>query len=221
MTVRAESREPLTRQRVLAAAVTLADDRGIAAVTMRSLAQRLGVEAMSLYHHVPGKDALLDGMVDLVFDEIAVPDGDGDWQAAIRARAMSARDVLRRHPWAIGLLDSRRTPGPSTLRHNDAVLGRFRAAGFSLPMAAHAISVVDSYVYGFALQELSLPFTSADDVAAVADGILADLPDGAYPNLVAMIAEHALAPGFDFGDEYRWGLDLILDALERANEAGR
>lgn len=221
MTVRAGSREPLTRQRVLAAAVALADDRGIAAVTMRSLAQRLGVEAMSLYHHVPGKDALLDGMVDLVFDEIAVPDGDGDWQAAIRGRAMSARDVLRRHPWAIGLLDSRRAPGPSTLRHNDAVLGRFRAAGFSLPMAAHAISVVDSYVYGFALQELSLPFTSADDVAAVADGILADLPDGAYPNLVAMIAEHALAPGFDFGDEYRWGLDLILDALERANEARR
>ena len=125
---------------------------------MRKLAQELGVEAMSLYHHVANKDDILDGIVDVVFSEIDLPTNDIDWRAAMRQRAISARQALRRHPWATGLMESRSTPGPATLRHHDAVLGILRNAGFSIELAAHAFSVLDSYVYGFALQESSLPF---------------------------------------------------------------
>jgi AcrR family transcriptional regulator len=205
---------PLSRDLVLEAAIRAADLGGVEAITMRRVAQELGVEAMSLYHHVPNKDAILDGVVDRVFAAIELPAaGHGDWRAAIRARALSARAVLSRHSWALGLMDSRRDPGPATLRHHDAVLGVLRRAGFALPMAAHAVSLIDSYVSGFVLQEANLPMASREEVEEVAGGILQDLPDG-LPYLTEMIVEHALRPGYDHAGEFDYGLDLILDALE-------
>ncbi|MFF0542116.1 TetR/AcrR family transcriptional regulator [Nocardia thailandica] len=206
---------PLSRDRIVAAAVRVADQGGADAITMRRVAQELGVEAMSLYHHVPNKDALLDGVVDAVFDAIDLPPADApDWRTALRARAASARAVLSRHRWALGLLDSRRHPGPATLRHHDAVLGVLRAAGFSLPAAAHAISLLDSYLAGYVLQETSLPFDTPADVHDVADTLLATLPPDRFPHLREMITDHALRPGYDHTTEFGYGLDLILDALE-------
>ncbi|MDI2129964.1 TetR/AcrR family transcriptional regulator [Yinghuangia seranimata] len=200
---------------MLDAAVRVADRGGVDAISMRKVAQELGVEAMSLYRHVPNKDAVLDGVVDVVFAAIELPDaGREDWRDAIRARANSARAVLSRHSWALGLMDSRRNPGPATLRHHDAVLGVLREAGFGLRTAAHAVSLIDSYVGGYVLQEQNLPLTSTDEVAEVADGILAALPADEFPYLTEMIVEHALKPGYDHTAEFAYGLDLILDALE-------
>jgi AcrR family transcriptional regulator len=208
-------RAPLTRQRVLAAAIDLADRDGIASLSMRKLAQELGVEAMSLYHHVASKDAILDGLIDLVFGEIDLPVGEADWKAAMRRRAISAREVLRRHPWATGLMESRSTPGPATLRHHDAVLGILRNAGFPLELAAHAYSLLDSYIYGFALQETSLPFNTPEETAEVAQAMMAEFPADAYPHLTEIAVEHVLQPGYSYASEYLFGLDLILDGLER------
>ncbi len=208
-------RTRLTRERVLLGAVSVADAGGIASLTIRSLAQELGVKPMSVYHHVANKDEILDGIVDIVFGEIDLPPADGQWRAAMHRRAASARQALRRHPWAIGLLESRTTPGPATLRHHDAVIGALRAGGFSVPMTAHAYALIDSYVYGFALQEAGLPFEGPETVAEVAEPMLAAFPDGAYPHFVELATEHVLQPGYDFGDEFEFGLDLILDGLAR------
>jgi AcrR family transcriptional regulator len=212
----AARRAPLSRDQVLRAAVALADEGGIGALSMRKLGQTLGVEAMSLYNHVASKGGLLDGMIDVVFSEIGLPSEDGGWKRAMRQRAISAREVLGRHPWAIGLMESRRTPGPATLRHHDAVLGCLRAAGFSVEMTAHAYSLLDSYIYGFALQEASLPFGTAEETAQVAQEIAGLMPAGEYPHLAEMATGHVLQPGYQYGDEFEIGLDLILDALERA-----
>jgi AcrR family transcriptional regulator len=211
----AAPRTPLTSERVLQAAVALADREGVGSLSMRRLAKELGVEAMSLYHHVPGKQALLDGMVDLVFGEIELPAADGDWKAAMRRRAVSAREVLARHPWAIALMESRRTPGPANLRHHDAVLGCLRQAGFPVALTAHAYSILDAYIYGFALQEASLPFDTAEETAEVAGEIFDAFVAEAYPHLTELAVEHVLQPGYDYGDEYTFGLELILDGLER------
>ncbi len=187
---------------------------------MRRVAQELGVEAMSLYHHVPNKDAILDGVVDMVFAAIELPGaGRDDWREAIRARASSARTVLSQHSWALGLMDSRRNPGPATLRHHDAVLGVLREAGFTLPMAAHAVSLIDSYIGGFVLQEANLPMTTPEDVEEVAGDIFERLPAGELPYLREMIVDHALRPGYDYASEFSYGLDLILDALEARRAA--
>jgi AcrR family transcriptional regulator len=210
------TKAPLSRQRVLDAAVALADRDGVGALSMRRLAQELGVEAMSLYHHVAGKDAILDGIVDVVFGEIELPSGDGGWKAAMRRRAISARAALRRHPWATALMESRTTPGPANLRHHDAVLGVLRNAGFSVELAAHAYSLLDAYIYGFALQESSLPFQTPEDTAEVASSIMAGFPADAFPHLTEIAVEHVLQPGYDYGNEYQFGIDLILDGLERA-----
>jgi AcrR family transcriptional regulator len=209
-------RIPLTRERVLQAAVALADDSGIESLTMRKLGQALGVEAMSLYYHVANKDALLDGIVDLVFGEIEFPTSGADWKAAMRRRAVSARAALRRHPWAVALMESRRTPGPANLGHHDAVLGCLRRAGFPVALAAHAYSLLDAYIYGFALQEASLPFTGPEETTEVAQEILAGFPADAYPHLTELAVKHVLQPGYDYGDEFEFGLGLILDGLERA-----
>ena len=216
----AAPRTPLTRERVLQAAVVLADREGVGSLSMRRLARELGVEAMSLYHHLPGKQALLDGMVDLVFGEIELPGGDGDWKAAMRRRAVSAREVLARHPWAIALMESRRTPGPANLRHHDAVLGCLRRAGFPVALTAHAYSILDAYIYGFALQEAGLPFDTPEETAEVAAEIMDGFPADAYPHLTELAVEHVLQPGYDYGDEYAFGLELILDGLERLATAG-
>lgn len=206
-------RAPLSRERVVTAAMALADEKGEAGVTMRAIAARLGVEAMSLYNHVAGREDILGGMVDAVFGEIDLPTSTTRWREAMRDRAASARTVLRRHPWAVGLMDSRSQPGPATLRHHDAVLGALRAGGFSVAMAAHAFSTIDSYLYGFVLQELNLPFTNPAKLDEIAGDILRDLPTGAYPHLTELISEHALRPGYDYADEFEFGLSLILDAL--------
>ena len=182
---------------------------------MRRVAQELGVEAMSLYHHVPNKDAILDGVTDAVFAAIDLPGATcDDWRDAIRARACSARAVLSQHSWALGLMDSRRNPGRATLRHHDAVLGVLREAGFTLPMAVHAVSLIDSYIGGFVLQEANLPVKTQDEVEDVAGSILEHLPADELPYLAEVIVDHAMQPGYDHTSEFGYGLDLILDALE-------
>ena len=212
----AARRAPLSRDQVLRAAVAIADESGLGALSMRKLGQALGVEAMSLYNHVAGKGDLLDGMVDVVFGEIGLPAGDAGWKPAMRQRAISAREALARHRWAMGLLESRRSPGPATLRHHDAVLGCLRAAGFSVEMTAHAYSVLDSYIYGFALQEATLPFGTAEGTAQVAQEIAGRFAVDDYPHLAELATGHILQPGYHYDDEFEIGLDLILDALERA-----
>jgi AcrR family transcriptional regulator len=207
-------RVPLSRERVLRGAVAVADAAGIGALTMRSLATELGVKPMSLYHYVAGKDEILDGIVDLVFSEIELPAADGGWRSQMSRRAVSARLALRRHPWAIGLMESRANPGPATLRHHDATLGTLRTAGFSVAMTAHAYALLDSYIYGFALQEAALPFNS-ETVTEATEAIMGVFA-GEYPHLTEMAAEHILRPGYDFGDEFEIGLTVILDALGRS-----
>ena len=214
-TPRAERRVPLSRARVLRAAFDLTDKEGVEALSMRKLAQELGVEAMSLYRHVRNKGDIVDGMVDLVFAEIGLPAMDVDWKTAMRRRAISAREVLARHPWAIGLMESRSTPGPATLQHHDAVLACLRNEGFSIALAAHAYSVLDSYIYGFALQQASLPFQTSEEAVEVADGIRRQFPVDAYPHLMEIAVKHVLQPGYDYANEFVFGLDLILDGLER------
>jgi len=213
-------RTSLTRDRVLLGGVAFADDNGIASLSMRKLGEALGVEAMSLYHHVANKDELLDGMVDLVFGEIGLPTGAADWKPAMRERAQSARQALRRHPWAIALMSTRTSPGPATLRHHNAVIGSLRAAGFSVEMTAHAFSALDSYIYGFALQEATLPLgETEEETVEVAQTMLAQVPADEYPHLTEFATEHVLRPGYDYGDEFEFGLDLILDGLEKTRDA--
>jgi AcrR family transcriptional regulator len=209
----------MNREQVLRAAVALADDAGIESLSMRKLGQALGVEAMSLYNHVAGKEALLDGMVDLVFAEIDLPAGE-DWQKALRQRAISMRAALTRHRWAIGLMESRTTPGATTLRQHDAVIGCLLGAGFSMELTAHAFAAVDSYVYGFALQEKGLPFDTPGQTAEMAQAMLAQFPVDEFPHLAAFTRDHVLRPDYDFGAEFEFGLDLILDGLERQSARG-
>jgi AcrR family transcriptional regulator len=208
------SRPALNPERVIAAAVALADVIGVDALTIRKLAAELDVKPMTIYHHVPNKEAIIDGMVDLVFGEIDLPPVGVDWKQAIRQRAASARVVLARHPWAAPLMESRTSPGPATLRHHDAVIGCLRAGGFSLEMTAHAYAVIDAFVYGFALQEASLPATAGDEMADLVQAMSAAMPVGEYPHLAEFTIEHVLRPGYDFGREFDFGLDLILDGLE-------
>jgi AcrR family transcriptional regulator len=211
-----EKRVPLSRERVLQSAVAIADENGIGALTMRSLAQKLGVKPMALYYHVANKAQILDGIVDLVFSEIELPHPAGDWRDEMIRRSNSARQVLRRHSWAIGLMESRKNPGPATLRHNDAVIGTLRAAGLTVELTAHAYALLDSYMYGFALQEASLPFSGPDTAPDIAEPMIRQFPVGEYPHLVEMATEHILKPGYDFGDEFDFGLNMILDALTRS-----
>jgi AcrR family transcriptional regulator len=205
-------RAALTRERILDAAVAVADRSGLSAVSMRNVGKELGVEAMSLYHHVANKEALLDALVDRIFEGIGLPEQAQPWREAMRDRAHSARTRMAAHPWALGLIESRRTPGPALLRHHDAVLGSLRAGGFSVAQAAHAFSVIDAYVYGFVLNEANLPFETTEDVESLADELLTSVPAETYPHLTELIAQ--LAPGYSYGDEFEFGLDLILDALE-------
>jgi AcrR family transcriptional regulator len=217
----AKRRVPLNRERVLRAAVALADQGGFESLTMRKLAKELGVEAMSLYNHVASKDDLLDGMVDVVFGEIELPSTDVDWKPAMRTRAVSTREVLARHRWAIGLMEGRTNHGPANLSLHNAVLGCLRAAGFSMEMTVHAYSVQDAYIYGFALQESDMSSESADDFAAEAQrqmheyqAVLAD-----YPHLVEVVGGHVAKSGYDYATEFVFGLDLILDALDTLRDA--
>ncbi|MDQ4038070.1 MAG: TetR/AcrR family transcriptional regulator C-terminal domain-containing protein [Actinomycetota bacterium] len=219
--VRAGAREriPLSRNRVLAGAITVADAGGLAGLTIRSLAQQLEVKPMAVYHHVTNKDEILDGIVDLVYGEIDLPSADGDWRTEMQRRAISARRVLKAHPWAIPLLQSRTSPGEATLRHHDAVIGSLRAGGFSVGMTAHAFALIDSYVFGFALSEISLPINGPESVAEVAEAMMLQFLAADYPHLLELSTEHILKPGYDFGAEFEFGLNLILDGLDRSKSA--
>ena len=212
-----EKRPRLTPERVLSGALALADEIGIDDLTIRRLADALDVRPMTIYHHVPNKEAIIDGMVDLVFSEIELPDPDLDWKSAVRRRCTSARVVLARHRWAPAYMESRTSPGPATLSHHDAMLGGLRR-GMSIEMTAHAYAVLDAYVYGFALQEANLPATGGDDMAELASEMMEHFPVDAYPHLAEFTAGHVLQPGYDFANEFEFGLDLILDGLERAAE---
>lgn len=208
------ARPPLSRERVLHAAVALADEVGLESLTMRRLGRHLGVEAMSLYKHVANKEEILDGIVDLVIGEIDLPLAEADWRTTMKQRAISARHVLASHPWAIGMLESRSTMGPASLRYIDAVIGSLRAGGFSVGMAAHAFLLLDSYIYGFVVQETSFPSGMSEDTAEPAGALLDALPTDQYPHLTEMAAEHAMGPGHNYLDEFEFGLDLILEGLE-------
>ena len=214
-----ETRKRLGREQVLRAAIAQADMGGLETVSMRKLAEGLEFAPMALYRHVASRDDLIDGMVDIVFSEIDVPAAGGDWRTEMRRRAISVRDVLGRHRWAIGLMESRRNPGPASLRHHDAVIGSLRAGGFDMALAAHAYSLLDSYIYGFALTKMNLPFETEEEVAEVAQGMLEPFAPDEYPNLVAFITEHAMQPGYDYADEFEYGLDLVLGGLERARHS--
>jgi AcrR family transcriptional regulator len=202
---------------VLGAAIGLADAGGFESLTMRKLAKELGVEAMSLYNHVANKDDILDGIVDIVFSEIEVPSpGEADWTTTMRQRAISVREVLSRHSWAIELMESRMNPGPANLRHHDAVMGCLREAGFPFRAAVHAYSVLDAYIYGFALQERNLPFETPDEHSEVIETKREHVPDmQQYPYLIEVATEIAKA-GYDYATEFEFGLDLILDGLDRS-----
>ena len=188
-----QRRGALSRELVLQTAFRLADRGGLQSVSMRKLGQEL---------------------------EIDLPAADGNWKAAMRRRAISLRDVLLRHRWAIGLMESRRNGGPANLRHHDAVIGSLRAGGMDVEMTAHAYSLLDSYTYGFALTKMTLPFDTGEEVAEVATGMLAPLLPDEYPHLVEMIS-HAMEPGYDYLDEFEYGLDAILDSLEIALSSSR
>jgi AcrR family transcriptional regulator len=209
-------RVPLSRERVLRGAIAVADAGGIGALTIRSLAQELGVKPMSVYHYVANKDEILDGIVDFVFSEIELPVDGGDWRTEMRRRADSARRVLSRHPWVTPLLQSRISAGPATLRHHNAIIGTLRGAGFSVEQTAHAFALIDSYVYGFALSEAALPIHGPESVADLAGSMVQQFPADAYPHLVEFTTEHIMRPGYDFGSEFEFGLSLILDALARS-----
>ncbi len=217
-----EVRPALSRDRVSSVAVSLADRGGLATVTMRAVAAELGVEAMSLYHHVKGKSDLVDGMVDVVFGEFALPRAGRSWRAEMELRCRSARRVLQAHRWAVGLLDSRTQPGPATLAHHDAVLGCLRSDGFSVVEAGHAIAVLDAFTYGFAMQEANLPLGPGEWEGDLAATIMAAVPADRYPHLVELATERVMQPGYDFGDEFDVGLELVLDGLARLpGPAGR
>ena len=207
------SRAPISRDWALVRAVAVADGEGIEAVTMRRLARELGVEAASLYHHVSGKDEILDGLVDMVAAEIELGPRTDGWRPAIRQRAHNTRAVLRRHPWAVALMASRTTPGPETLRLLDAGIACLREGGFSVQAAAHAISAVDSYVHGFVLQEVNLPFRDESELAAMTGAIMDEFPRAEFPYLFELTTEYVLQPGYSYGNEFDVGLEVVLDGV--------
>ena len=208
-------RHHLSRQRVLSGALELADEVGVDALTIRRLAEHLEVKPMTIYHYVPGKEQILDGIVDMVFAEIDLPPRGLPWTEAMRARCLSVRRVLAGHPWATPLMETRTTPGPATLRHHDAVLACLTEGGLSVELTAHAYAIIDSYVYGFALQEASLPFAGQEEIAGLAEQIVGALPEEEYPHFAAFTRQHVLQPGYGFGASFEVGLDLILDGLDR------
>jgi AcrR family transcriptional regulator len=207
------NKAPLNLERTLQVALAMADNEGIEAVTMRRLARELGVEAASLYHHVKGKSQILDGLVDAVAAEIEPPEPSTGWRTAISQRAHNTRAGLRRHPWAVSLMASRTSPGPATLRLLESGIRCFREGGFSVRLAAHAVSAVDSYVHGFVLQEVNLPFRDESELAAMTRSIMEAFPASEFPYLFEMTVDHVLQPGYDYGKEFDSGLKVVLDGV--------
>lgn len=207
-------RPPLNVEAIIAAAAAIADRNGITGVTMRNLGKELGVEAMSLYHHVANKDALLDGLVEWIAAQLAVVNIHGEWRNEMITRAHVARSVFSTHPWSLGLLESRRVPSPSLLRHHDAVLGSLRNNGFSIELAVHAFSALDSYVFGFVLTEMNLPFDSGDDPEAFVDSFEPMIDLAQFRYLSEMIGAQVRGRSYAYADEFEFGLTLILDGLQ-------
>lgn len=214
------TRPSLSREHVLGGAVALADEIGIEALTIRKLATALGTKPMTIYHYVSSKEEIIDGMVERVFSEIDKPPEDVDWLAALRQRCISARAALNRHPWAAPLMESRTSPGPENLGHHEAVLGCLRRGGLSWQATAHAYAIVDAFIYGFALQEATLPSQAEGEFVEVAQDMAAAFDAESYPHLVAFTVEHVLQPGYEFSDTFEFGLDLILDSLARIADDG-
>lgn len=215
-----EKRAPLSRERVLETAVTLADHHGLEWLSMRKLAEELDVAAMTLYYYVPNKDRLIDGMVDIVFSEIEPPSLEVDWKTAMRRRAISTREALNRHRWAVGNMEGRMNHGPANLRLHDAVLGCLRAAGFSIEATVNAYSVQDAYIYGFALQETDMSSETPDDFAAEAQRQMREYETvlANYPHLVEVVGGYIAKSGYDSAKEFLFGLDLILDGLDKLRD---
>jgi AcrR family transcriptional regulator len=209
--------KPLSSERILTAALDLADEGGIEALSMRKIGQRLGVEAMSLYNHVANKDEILNGLVEMILGQIEIPSPEGDWKEGMRRRASSAREVFRRHPWAMGLVESySRNSGPQRLQYHDAVLGSLHKAGFDDRLAMRTFSILDAYIFGFILQELSMDFEDQESLEEIGADLLRQMA-ASYPNLTRVTAT-AMSEGYDHAGEFRFGLDLILDALERQRD---
>jgi AcrR family transcriptional regulator len=211
-----EPRTPLSKERVLRAAIGLADEGGIDSLTMRKLAQKLGVEAMSLYHYVAKKDDILDGIVDLVISEIAVPPREADWKAATREIAISAHEVLLRHPWACSLMWTT-SISPARLRYMESILGTLRESGFSPDLTHHAYHALDSHITGFTLWQVNIPF-NAEDIAELGATFLQELPTDEYPYVAEHTEQHLMPSGNEEKSEFEFGLDLILDGLERLRD---
>jgi AcrR family transcriptional regulator len=217
---RARGRPPgpaLNAEKILRCAVRLADEKGIEALSMRTLATKLGVEAMSLYNHVANKEEILDGIVDVVVSEIDVPVGGSDWRTGMRRRAVSAHEVLLRHPWASGLIESRASTSPIRFRYANSVLGILRQAGFSVELAYQAFLTLDSYIYGFVLQEVSWPY-GPEELPAVVDRLRPQIAAGEYPHVSEVMTftlqKHTQSRR-GYGAEFAFGLELILDGLEK------
>ena len=214
-----EPRIPLSRERVLRAAIALADQGGLESLSMRKLGQELGVEAMSLYHHVANKDDLLDGIVDAVTSEIEVPSSETDWKEAIRRTAISSHDVFVRHRWACSLMMRRATVSPDRMRWMEAVLRTFREAGFSADMTHHAYHAIDSHITGFTLWQVSMPFETKEELVDMAEGFLSQIPADVYPYVIEHAEQHLAPSSPDGKSEFEFGLDLILDGLERLRDS--
>jgi AcrR family transcriptional regulator len=209
----------LTRKKIVAKAIKLADKVGAEGISMRLVAKELKVEAMSLYNHVKNKSDLIDAVVDQIFSEITWPHKSTDWKEAMLARAISTREILKQHPWCIPLLESRKTPGPNTLLHHNNVLECLFTSGFSLKLAGHAFSVLDAYTYGFISSEQSLPFDDDTQLQEVAKEMAANFPKDSYPALFEFTIGHVLQPGYSYFDEFKFGLRLIIDQLDAMNKS--
>ncbi len=208
----AVARPGLTRERIVEAAAAVADREGLHGVSMRRVGRELGVEAMSLYHHVAGKDALLDALGDWLMVQVERPSADAGWRVGIRARCVSLRAVMREHPWGPAIVESRRAPGMALLGHLESVLDCLHRGGFPVQLAAHAFSVLDAYVYGFVLTEQSLPFEPGGDVDDLAAEMA--LPADVFPRMAAFVEQVIVGRSYDYGDEFAYGLDLVLDGLD-------
>ncbi len=217
--VSAEARSPLDRARIIEGAVALADQIGLEPLTMRRLAEHLKTKPMTLYHYVKNKEDILAGMVGQVFDEVERPDLELDWKEALTNRARSFRVALRRHPWALPIIESQTQPGPNILDHQEAVLSAWMKSGLPLSLVAHGVAISDAFVFGFVLQETTLPLEGEEELGGNLDEasreIIAPLAPEKYPSLIRFTAEHVMQPGYDFGDSFDVGLRFILDGIER------
>jgi AcrR family transcriptional regulator len=213
-----EPRAPLSKERVLRAAVEFADANGIEALSMRRLAKELGVEAMSLYNHVANKDEILAGIVEIVASEVEVPADPANWKASIRQSAISAHDAFIRHRWACPLMMSTVAMIPSRMRWMEGLLATLRQAGFSPNLTHHAYHALDSHITGFTLWQVSMPFETKAELVDLAEGFLQQIPADEYPYVIEHAEQHIAPSSPDGKSEFEFGLDLILDGLERLRE---